>query len=266
MPRLTGRVVAITGASAGIGRAVAERLSAEGAAVAVSARRLELLDELAAGLTAQGGRALAVKADVTSEAEMQSLVTRTVDVFGRLDVMICNAGIGFHDAFEKTPTEVIHRLVDVNLMGTFYAARAALEVFLRQGTGHIIAVSSIVGRRGMAGSAVYSATKAAQIGFIEALRAEFANTRLRASVVYPIGTETEFHEAIRRDYGYDVRPKGPRQSADAVAKAIVECVVSPKAEVYPFRTAWWLSVLSVIAPAKADVVVQRWGRKVERNS
>jgi len=264
MPRLTGRVVAITGASAGIGRAVAERLSAEGAAVAVSARRLQLLDELAALVSAQGGRALAVKADVTSEADMQSLVTRTVDAFGRLDVMICNAGIGFHDAFEKTPTDVIHRLVDVNLMGTFYAARAALDVFLRQGTGHIIAVSSIVGRRGMAGSAVYSATKAAQIGFIEALRAEFANTGLRASVVYPIGTETEFHEAIRRDYGYDVRPKGPRQSADDVARAIVECVVSPRAEVYPFPKAWWLSVLSVIAPAKADLVVQRWGRKVER--
>jgi NADP-dependent 3-hydroxy acid dehydrogenase YdfG len=257
-------VVAITGASAGIGRAVAERLVDEGAYVSLSARRGDRLDALAAALQQRGGRALAVRADVTSDADMRAFVGRTVETFGRLDVMICNAGIGYHDAFERTPADVTRRLVDVNLIGTFNAAQAALDIFWKQGSGHIIAVSSIVGRRGMAGSAVYSATKAAQIGFIEALRAEFAHTNLRASVVYPVGTETEFHEAIKRDYGHDVRPLGPRQPADAVARAIVECVISPKAEVYPFPKAWWLSVLSVIAPAKADLVVQRWGRKVER--
>jgi NADP-dependent 3-hydroxy acid dehydrogenase YdfG len=257
-------VVAITGASAGIGRAVAEKLIDEGAYVSLSARRSDRLDDLVASLEKRGGRALAVRSDVTSEADMRAFVARTVETFGRLDVMICNAGIGYHDSFERTPSEVTRRLVDVNLLGTFNAAQAALDVFWKQGSGHIIAVSSIVGRRGMAGSAVYSATKAAQVGFIEALRAEFAHTNLHASVVYPVGTETEFHDVIKRDYGYDVRPRGPRQSADAVAKAIVDCVISPKAEVYPFPKAWWLAVLSVIAPAKADLVVQKWGRQVER--
>jgi short-subunit dehydrogenase len=147
-------------------------------------------------------------------------------------------------------------------MGTFYAAQAALSVFLPRNVGHVIAVSSIVGRRGMAGSAVYSATKAAQVGFIEALRAEFAGTNLRASLIYPVSTATEFHEAIRRDFGQSVHGLGPRQSAETVARAIVECVVSPKAEVDPLRSAWWLSVLSVVAPAQADRVVQRWGRRV----
>jgi NADP-dependent 3-hydroxy acid dehydrogenase YdfG len=264
MQRLHNRVVAITGASAGIGRATALRLARDGAAVVLSARRAERLTELAAEIGASGGRALAVPGDVTSEPDMRALVGRSVDAFGRLDVMICNAGIGFHDAFEQTPAEVMRRVVDVNLLGTFYAAQAALDVFLPQKAGHIIAISSVVGRRGMAGSAVYSATKAAQIGFIESLRAEFIGTGLHASVVYPVSTETEFHHALERDYGRVVQPRGPRQSADQVAAAIVECVVSPKAEVYPLRAAWWLAVLSVVAPARADRVVQKWGRRVER--
>jgi NADP-dependent 3-hydroxy acid dehydrogenase YdfG len=263
MPRLNGRVVAITGASAGIGRATAERLALEGAAVVLSARRADRLAEVATGIQTRGGRALAVPGDVTSEADMLVLVAHSVEHFGRLDVMICNAGIGFHDSFARTSTDVMRRLIDVNVMGTFYAAHAALAVFLRQGSGHIIAVSSIVGRRGMAGSGVYSATKAAQIGFIEALRAEFAGTNLHASVVYPVGTATEFHDAIRRDYGHEVHAKGPRQSADDVARAITECVVRPRAEVYPFPNAWWLAVLSVVAPAQADRIVQKWGRKVD---
>jgi NADP-dependent 3-hydroxy acid dehydrogenase YdfG len=262
MPRLTGRVVAITGASAGIGRACAVRLAAEGAAVVVSARRSDRLNELVRSIEASGGRAIAVTGDVTREADMQALVAKSVEAFGSLDVMICNAGIGFHDAFARTPAEVMRRLVDVNVMGTFYAARAAVDVFMRQNRGHVIAVSSIVGRRGMAGSSVYSATKAAQIGFIEGLRAEFHGTNLHASVVFPVGTETEFHAAIKRDYGHDIEGRGPRQSADDVAKAIVECVVKPKAEVYPFPKAWWLSVLSVVAPAQADRVVQKFGRRV----
>jgi NAD(P)-dependent dehydrogenase (short-subunit alcohol dehydrogenase family) len=263
MSRLNGRVVAITGASAGIGRATAERLAREGASVVVSARRPDRLAGIVAGIEAQGGRALAMPGDVTSHTDMRALVARAVDHFGRLDVMVCNAGIGFHDAFARTPADVMRRLVDVNLMGTFYAAHAALEVFLPQKAGHIIAVSSIAGRRGMAGSGVYSATKAAQIGFIEALRSEFEGTNLHASVVYPVGTSTEFHAAVTRDFGQDVQPKGPRQSADRVARAITECVVHPKAEVYPYPLAWWLAVLSVTAPGITDRVVRRWGRKVK---
>ena len=261
MTRLSSRVVAITGASAGIGRATAERLSAEGAAVVASARRAERLDELVAAITARGGRALAVPGDVTSEADMQTLVARAVETFGRLDVMICNAGIGYHEAFSHTPTSVMRRLVDVNLMGTLYAARAAMDVFMRQGSGHVIAVSSVVGRRGIAGSSVYGATKAAQLGLIESLRAEFMGTNLHASIVFPVGTETEFRDTIRRDFGHEVSGRGPRQSADQVAAAITDCIVSPRAEVFPYRGAWWLGVLGVIAPAQADRFVHKYGRR-----
>jgi short-subunit dehydrogenase len=262
MTSLRDRVVAITGASAGIGRACAEQLAAAGAAVVLCARRGDRLHELAGAMTARGGRTLAVAGDVTREADMQRLVEQSVAAFGRLDVMICNAGIGYHGDLGDTPPAVMRRLVDVNLIGTLLAAHAAHAQFTRQGAGHVIAISSIVGRRGIPGMSAYSATKAAQIGFIEALRAEFHGSGLRASVVYPISTPTEFLEAERRDFGRQVTIRGPRQSADAVAAAIVNCIVRPRAEVYPYRRAWWLAALSVLAPSRADRVIQRFRRRV----
>jgi NAD(P)-dependent dehydrogenase (short-subunit alcohol dehydrogenase family) len=262
--RLSSKVIVITGASSGIGRASAEHLAAEGAAVVLCARRTGELDVVVAGITARGGRAIGLTADVTSEADMQRLVASAVEAFGRLDVVICNAGIGYHQRFSDTPTDVMRRLMDVNVMGTLYAARAAMDVFTRQGGGHVIAVSSIVGRRGVGGSSLYSATKAAQVGFIEGLRAEFQDTSFHASVVFPVGTATEFHEAIRRDFGHDTQGHGPRQSADSVAKAIVKCVIFPTPEVYPYPLAKLLSILSVVAPRFADRFVHRYRRQAEQ--
>jgi NADP-dependent 3-hydroxy acid dehydrogenase YdfG len=260
VPDIQGQVVAITGASAGIGRATARLLASQGACVVASARRLDRLDELARECAPGPGRIVPHQGDVTSEADMRSLVARAIDVGGQLDVMICNAGIGYHGTLDETTSEHMRRVVDVNLMGTLYAAHAALEAMRRQGHGHIIAISSIVGRRGIGGSSVYSATKAGQIAFIESLRAEFVGTPFHASVVLPISTTTEFHAAIARDFGHQVAGKGPKQSPEQVAEAIVACVRSPRAEVYTHATAWWLAVLSVIAPAQADKLVQRFGR------
>jgi len=261
MGRLSDRVIAITGASAGIGRASAERLAGEGASLALFARRADRLDEIAGAIAARGGRTLAFAGDVTRETDVAAFVARTVETFGRLDVMICNAGIGFHGALDETPPSAMRRLVDVNLMGTLYAAHAAMAVFRRQGSGHIIAISSIVGRRGVSGSSVYTATKAAQVGFIESLRADFVGTPFHASVVLPVGTQTEFREAIERDFGHATSGTGPRQSADDVARTIVECVVSPKAEVYPHAASRLLAVLNVAAPRVTDRIVQRYSRR-----
>ena len=262
MTELRDRVVAITGASSGIGRACAEQLAAAGAAVSLSARRGDRLRDLADAIAARGGRALAIESDVTDEADMRRLVAASVGAFGRLDVMICSAGIGYHGDLGATPPAVLRRLVDVNLVGTFLAAQAAHEQFVRQGAGHLIAVSSIAGRRGVGGMSAYSATKAAQIGFIEALRAEFYGTRLQASVVYPISTPTEFLEAEQRDFGRRVHTVGPKQDVALVAAAIVDCIARPRAEVYPHAKAWWLAVLAVIAPARADRLMQRYTRRV----
>lgn len=258
MDSLDGRVVAITGASAGIGLALARHLVADGARVVAFARRADRLDALAA--EARPGAVLGVPGDVTRESDLQRMVDRAVAEFGRLDVLVCNAGIGFHGTLEATPPDVIHRLIDVNLLGTIHAVRAALPVMRRQGHGHIVVIASIVARRGVEGSSVYSATKAAQLAFVESLRAEFLGTDLHASVVLPVSTATEFHAAIARDYGQAVRGHGPKQSADRVARAIVRCIRRPRAEVYPFRWAKVLSVFSAMAPAQADRLVRRFRR------
>lgn len=255
------RAIAITGASAGIGLACARQLARRGDHVVLSARRADRLDAAVAELRAAGGTAIAVVGDVTRSDDMEALVETAVRTFGRLDVMIANAGIGYHDAFEATTPDVMRRLVDVNLMGTLYAARAAARQFRAQQAGHLVVMSSIVGRRGIAGSSVYSATKAAQAGLVESLRAEWHGTGLRASAVYPISTATEFHEVIRHDFGYDVHGLGPKQSAESVALAVVRCLDHPAAEVYPYRRARLLSIANSLAPAWTDRLVRRFSRR-----
>jgi NADP-dependent 3-hydroxy acid dehydrogenase YdfG len=255
------KVVAITGASAGIGKACAERLARDGATVVVCARRMDKRTGVADAIVARGGRALAVEGDVTSAADMHRLVDRAVAAFGRLDVMICNAGIGFHGSLADTTPEIARRLFDVNVLGTVYAARAAYDAFARQGAGHIIAVSSIAGLRGGAGMAIYSATKAAQIAFIESLRTEFLGTGLRASIVYPVSSPTEFRDVMAREYGYASSGPGLQQSADDVAGAIARCVAHPRAEVYPKRGTSLLRVAAALAPAWTDRFMRRFDRR-----
>jgi NADP-dependent 3-hydroxy acid dehydrogenase YdfG len=259
---ITPRVVAITGASSGIGAATAELLASRGDAVALFARRADRLEAIAERIRASGGRAIAVPGDVRQPAALRDFVADATSAFGRLDVMICNAGIGYHGTLDDTPPEVMRRLVETNVLGTLYAADAAIAVFRRQGAGHVIAVSSIVGRRGVPGASVYAATKAAQAGLIESLRAEFVGSELRASIIYPVGVETEFREAQRRDYGRDVRGHGPRQSAAHVARRIAACIASPRAEVYPYAPARALAVLNAVAPATADRLARRFGRRI----
>lgn len=260
MRTIDGLVVAITGASSGIGLACAEALRSRGAAVVLCARRGDRLRSAAAALDAGGTHVEIFEGDVTKEADMDALVALAVERFGRLDVMIANAGIGFHDSFEATPADVSRQLVDANLLGTIHAARASARQFRQQQSGHLIVISSIVGRRGIGGSAVYSATKAAQVGLVEGIRAEWNGTPLRASLVYPISTQTEFHDAIRRNFGQQVHGTGPRQSAASVAHAVVRCIQRPRPEVYPYRWAKLLAVLNVLAPGTVDWFVQRFKR------
>jgi short-subunit dehydrogenase len=258
---LTGTVAAITGASSGIGLAVAEHLAREGVAVALGARRVDRLDEAVARIRAAGGRAEALAMDVTQEADVAQLVTRAQQAFGGLDIMVCNAGFGYYGTVEEMDPGVMRRMMDVNFMGTFYGTRAALPVFRQQGHGHLIFVSSIVGKRGIPLMSGYSATKAAQAAFAESLRSEFAGTDIHVSAVFPVSTTTEFRDAMERDFGHHVSGLGPKQSVDHVAGAIVQSIRRPRPEVYPHRTSRGLSILNAIAPAFADRLMRKYGRR-----
>ena len=260
---LAGRTAVITGASSGIGLACAQHLARAGVAVVLGARRADRLEEAAAGIRAQGGRAETVVMDVTSEPQVAALVERARTAFGRLDIMICNAGFGYYGTVEQTEPETMQRMMDVNFMGTFLGARAALPIFRVQGRGHLIIVSSIVGQRGIALMSGYSATKAAQVGFAESLRTEFGGSEIHVSVVYPISTDTEFRDAMHRDYGHSVAGLGPKQTVDDVARAIVGCVRRPRGEVYPHAASRALAILNAVAPAFTDRVVRRYGRRRE---
>ena len=258
---LTGRVAAITGASSGIGLACALRLAEAGVAVVLGARRTALLEATAATIRAAGGRAAILATDVARETDVEALVATATREFGRLDIMLCNAGFGYYGTLEDTPPDVMQRMMDVNYMGTFYGARAALPIFRAQNAGHLIFVSSIVGRRGIAFMGGYSATKAAQAGLAESLRTEFAGTAIHVSCVYPISTRTEFHDAMTRDYGHVVTGLGPRQTVDQVARAIVNCVRRPRPEVYPHGPSRMLTLMNHAAPAFTDRFVKRFGRR-----
>ena len=258
---LNGRVAAITGASSGIGMETAMHLAREGVAVVLGARRAPRLDSIATRITSAGGRAAVVTMDVANEGDVEALAAAAVQQFGRLDIMICNAGFGYYGTIEETPPDVMQRMMDVNYMGTFYGARVALPIFRTRGSGHLIFVSSIVGRRGIAFMGGYSATKAAQAGLAESLRTEFAGTDIHISCVYPISTRTEFHDAMTRDYGHHVSGLGPRQSVDAVARAIVRCVKRPHPEVYPHTMSRALTLMNHLAPAFADRFVKKFGRR-----
>jgi len=259
------RVVAITGASSGIGRATALRLARDGAAVVMCARRADRLDTVAAEIVAAGGQALPMVADVTSAADMDALVARGIERFGRLDVMMCNAGFGVAGAIDEVPPDQMQRLLDINYTGTYHATRAALAVFRRQQSGHIIIVSSIVGKRGVPYMGAYAATKFAQVGLAECLRAELVGTGIHVSVVFPVSTETEFFDVMSNETGVPVtRALGPRQSVETVAKAIARAIDRPVAEIYPHAFSRGLVIINALAPGLCDRIVQRFGRKPVR--
>ncbi|ELZ56208.1 MULTISPECIES: SDR family NAD(P)-dependent oxidoreductase [Halorubrum] len=193
---LDGEVAIVTGASSGIGAATAEALADAGASVAVAARREAALETVADRIEADGGEALVVPTDVTDEAAVEDLIETTVDEFGRLDVLVNNAGVMLLEAVEDADTDNWRQMVEVNLLGLMNATHAALPVMQEQGGGHVVHVSSVAGRRASATASGYNATKFGVNGFTEAFRQEVAADGIRTTVVEPGLVETELQEHI----------------------------------------------------------------------
>jgi NADP-dependent 3-hydroxy acid dehydrogenase YdfG len=193
---IAGKVVVITGASSGLGEATARLLSARGATVVLGARRVERIDALADELTADGGRALALATDVTDRGQVQALVDAAVETFGRIDVMINNAGLMPQSLLERLKVDEWDRMIDVNIKGVLYGIAAALPHMQRQKGGQIINVSSVAGHKVGLGSAVYAATKHAVRALSEGLRQEVKPYGIRTTVISPGAVATELPNTV----------------------------------------------------------------------
>lgn len=226
------KVIAITGASSGIGEAAARHLAARGAAVVLGARRTDRLDRLVEEIAAAGGRAAAVRVDVTVPGDLRALVDRALERFGRLDVLVGNAGISRVGPVADLDVEGWSAMVDVNVKGVLHGIAAALPVFRRQGTGHLVTVVSTSGLKIVPAQAVYAGTKNAVRTLLESLRQESTDGVLRTTSISPGYVRTEFIDSAVDDPGLRERMQQDMAELgldpDAVARAIAFAIDQPE--------------------------------------
>jgi short-subunit dehydrogenase len=218
-----GRVVLITGASSGIGRAAARAYAAQGAHLVLAARREELLREVSRELEAMGARTLTVRCDITQAADVERLMREAEAQFGGVDILINNAGIGLFGPVEALAEEQLRQVFEVNFFALVRVTRAALPLLRRRPGGQIVNVSSVLGHRGMPLHGGYCAAKAAVNALTESLRAELAAEGISVLLVSPGFTETEFRETRLNAEGWQQNaPPLKQMSADEVAAAMVK--------------------------------------------
>jgi NADP-dependent 3-hydroxy acid dehydrogenase YdfG len=230
---LEGTVALVTGASSGIGEATARALAAEGAKVALAARRLERLERLAEEIGRGGRTALAIESDITAKEQAIAAVDRTVDELGRLDIVVNNAGQMLLGPIENAPTEEWERMIDLNLKGlinTTHAAHPHLQNAAEdtpRGCADVVNISSVAGRVARAGSGVYNLTKHGVGAFSESFRQEFASRKVRSILIEPGAVDTELTDHLRdgvreqvRERFVDLKTLESEDIADAIAYAV----------------------------------------------
>jgi NADP-dependent 3-hydroxy acid dehydrogenase YdfG len=235
--RLDGTVALVTGASSGIGAASARALAAEGAAVALAARRKDRLDDLAADIGAADGRALVLETDVTDQQQAIDAVDRTVAELGRLDTVVNNAGVMLLGPIVDAPVEEWDRMVALNVQGLLYVAHAAVPHLLAAAedgprrVSDLVNISSVAGRVARLGSGVYSLTKHGVGAFSESLRQEVTRRHVRVSLVEPGAVSTELASHLRpeiREQALQRFAGVERLEADDIADAVTYIVTRPR--------------------------------------
>jgi NADP-dependent 3-hydroxy acid dehydrogenase YdfG len=224
------KVVVITGASSGLGEATARHLAQAGARLAIGARRFDRLDAIERALKNYGGNIIAVKTDVTDAQQVQRLVDDAVKIYGRIDVLLNNAGVMPHSPLERQKLEDWNRMIDVNIRGVLHGIAAALPYMQRQMSGHIINVSSVAGHKVRPGSTVYAATKHVVRVISEGLRQEVKPWNIRSTVISPgivatelpdSVTEPDIAENVRRMYEIAI-------PADSFARMVAFAISQPE--------------------------------------
>jgi short-subunit dehydrogenase len=263
--KLNDMVVVITGASAGIGKALAERLSARGAKLVLAARRVQRLEHLNREMS---DRHLVLRADVAQREDCQMLVDRAIERFGRIDTLVCNAGYGLYRTLADTSPEEMRQIFATNLFGTSDCIAAALPHMLNQELrdgwrGQLMLVSSCVARRAIPYLGAYSATKAAQLSLAEALRVELRPQRIAVTSVHPIQTKTEFGVIARTMGGAHIAGSPVGQNVQLVIRKMTDAIVRPRAELWPYRPARWAFGLGTLLPRLGDWILSDYRRQVE---
>jgi NAD(P)-dependent dehydrogenase (short-subunit alcohol dehydrogenase family) len=248
--QLSGKVALVTGATSGIGRAVAIAFADAGTSVAVG----DIREQPVGGgkstreiIERQGGNALFVQADVADKKQVQALVEHTVKEYGRVDFLVNNAGFGHIGLVEHVPEEVLLQLVQVNFLGVIYGVQGILPIMRAQRSGHIINVASGAALFGLPYASIYSATKAAIMRFSEAVRYELEEANIHVSTIFPDFTSTDLALVAARGGGEPIRtvrflnsegvkwfglPRAKLRSAEEVARSVIECALKPRPEVY----------------------------------
>jgi len=261
---LNDMVVVITGASAGIGKALAEKLAKQGAKLVLSARRLDRLHALNQQL---GARHLCVATDVSKREDCTRLIEESFRAFGRIDTLVCNAGYGLYKSVHETSAQEYRDIFNTNVFGTVDPILAAVPRMLKQDLrdgyrGQVMMVSSIVALHGVPYLGAYSATKAAQFSLAHAMRVELGPEKLAVTSVHPIQTKTDFGAAARGKGGMQL-PRGPfGQNVEQVVNRMVSAIVRPCPEVWPHQGSKWLYAIGSLFPAFADHLLGKYRDRV----
>lgn len=253
------KVVVITGASSGIGKALAHEMAKRGANVVLGARQYVTLCEIAAQLEAQcGTKALAVQADVSKETDCEFLIQQALLTFGKIDVLINNAGISMRALFNELDLSVLKNVMDVNFWGTVYTTKYALPEILKT-KGSVVAISSIAGYRGLPGRTGYSSSKFAMNGFMEALRTELLKTGVHLMVACPGFTTSNIRvAALAKDgtsHGETSMEEGEMMTAEEVAARIANGIVARKRTLIMTAQGKLTVLLNKLLPALTDNLV-----------
>jgi NADP-dependent 3-hydroxy acid dehydrogenase YdfG len=232
MGSLDGKVAAVTGASSGIGEATALALAAEGAAVALGARRSERINALAERIHADGGRAHPATVDVSDENQANAFIERGRDELGGLDILVNNAGVMLLGPVMGADTDDWRRMVEVNLLGLLYCTHAALPIMAEQQSGDIVNMSSVAGRGTSAGTAVYNLTKHGVTAFSDALRQEALHVGVRVTCIEPGSVNTELaghnkNPAVKEAIKKNLERIGKALDPDDIARGVVYAVSQP---------------------------------------
>ena len=264
MSNLENKVVLITGASSGFGEEAALLFAKEGCKVVLAARRIDRLQNLAAKIQSRGGEAMAIPVDIVDFADVDNMVQSTLDLYGHIDILLNNAGIGRVDWFENhTHERDINTLVQVNLIALMQVTRVVLPHMLRRGEGHIINMISVAGLVASPLIASYAASKHGVRAFTDSLRREVAPLGIKVSGIYPGPAATEFGQHIGKNQAYSSVRKNlkSRMSSEYVARRVLDVAKRPRRSLI---IPWWFRIITVfdmLFPVLVDWMAYAFSKK-----